>query len=247
MKSRDGKLAGYNAQIGVDKKTGMVVFGEISTNENDINLLKTGVEHTKDVLGDSLKEIEADTGYSNMSEIMDIEQNSLVKCYIPSQRNGKKISDKKNGISFTYDETNDCYRCSQGEILTLEQKNKKHQKRIRSVYRGQNCAKCELRSKCTKSPKGRMLYRDIDHKWIEQYKLSMKGKAAKQKIKERKSIVEHVFGSLKTFMGKAHFILCGKKKVQSEFDLYTTVYNLKRLINSDDFENITKNAVEYAW
>ena len=75
----------------------------------------------------------------------------------------------------------------------------------------------------------------------------MQSKRSKEKIKQRKELVEHPFGSIKWMMGKLCFLLTGKEKVQIEFDLYATVYNLKRLINIDNMELLLKKAENYAW
>ncbi len=92
-----------------------------------------------------------------------------------------------------------------------------------------------------------MFHRDFEEEAIEKYKTGLKSSLSKKKIKERKSIVEHVFGTMKRMMGKNHFILCGKEKVQIEFDLYAMAYNLKRLKNVDNFEYIVDRINKYAW
>jgi len=51
--------------------------------------------------------------------------------------------------------------------------------------------------------------------------------------------VEHVFGVLKCWMGKIPLLLRGKEKVQTEINLYTTAYNLKRLIKLLGFDGVT--------
>lgn len=92
-----------------------------------------------------------------------------------------------------------------------------------------------------------MLHRDIDEKWINAFKLRMKQRKARAKLKERKTIVEHVFGTIKFMMGTKHFILCGKEKVQIEFDLYAIGYNLKRLFNVDSYAILSEKINNYAW
>ena len=43
------------------------------------------------------------------------------------------------------------------------------------------------------------------------------------------------------------FLLTSKEKVQIEFDLYTTVYSLKRLINIEDMEVLFHKVENYSW
>jgi transposase len=46
----------------------------------------------------------------------------------------------------------------------------------------------------------------------------------------RRSIVEHVFGTIKDWMRRAHFRTRRLAKVASEMNLYILAYNLKRAI-----------------
>ena len=48
-------------------------------------------------------------------------------------------------------------------------------------------------------------------------------------------------------MGKFCFLLRKKHKVQIEVDLYTTVYNLKRLINIENMGNLHQKVRKYEW
>jgi len=51
MRSRDGKIPAYNAQIGVDGKNKMILLSEITTEENDKQLLKKDVDKIKEQMG----------------------------------------------------------------------------------------------------------------------------------------------------------------------------------------------------
>jgi hypothetical protein len=47
----------------------------------------------------------------------------------------------------------------------------------------------------------------------------------------RRSTVEHVFGTLKHWMGPAHFLTRTLGRVSTEMNLQVLAYNLKRVIN----------------
>jgi Transposase DDE domain len=47
----------------------------------------------------------------------------------------------------------------------------------------------------------------------------------------RKKTIEHVFGTLKHWMGGTHFLTRGMKNVGTEFSLSVLAYNLKRFIS----------------
>lgn len=69
----------------------------------------------------------------------------------------------------------------------------------------------------------------------------------KKKILERKEVVEHPFGTIKWMMGKFNFLLTGKEKVQIEFDIYATAYNIKRLLNCAEMAALRKQMMKYDW
>jgi hypothetical protein len=52
-----------------------------------------------------------------------------------------------------------------------------------------------------------------------------------EKVKSRKSIVEHPFGTIKRWMDQGYFLTRGLEKVRGEMSLTILVYNLKRVIN----------------
>lgn len=51
------------------------------------------------------------------------------------------------------------------------------------------------------------------------------------KVKQRKALVEHPFGTLKHWMDHGYFLLRGLEKVSAEMSLSVLTYNLKRVIN----------------
>ncbi|MTI88090.1 MAG: transposase [Balneolaceae bacterium] len=65
-------------------------------------------------------------------------------------------------------------------------------------------------------------------RWRAAYAWQIGSRYGQARIKERKSIVEHVFGTLKHWMGKIPLKLRGLRKVQTEINLYAAGYNMKR-------------------
>jgi len=76
-----------------------------------------------------------------------------------------------------------------------------------------------------------MILRRLDDEWLRAHKEKSKTKEFKEKLKKRKCVVEHPFGTMKYYMGQIPILLRGKEKVQVEMDLYSTGYNLIRLKN----------------
>jgi len=54
---------------------------------------------------------------------------------------------------------------------------------------------------------------------------------APEKIRQRKALVEHPFGTIKRALGYDHFLLKGLAKVRTEWSLITLAYNLKRVFS----------------
>jgi hypothetical protein len=137
--------------------------------------------------------------------------------------------------------------CSQGQKLKLKSKNYKQRSQVYNVYQCHVCGDCPVKAKCTTSKTGRRVKLNKSHDWIGKYKERLNDKSAKKLIRQRKSIVEHPFGALKLFMGKYCFILTEKCKIQIEADLYTPVYNIKRLLNVSSFNQSMNQIAEYNW
>ena len=51
------------------------------------------------------------------------------------------------------------------------------------------------------------------------------------KMKQRRCTVEHVFGTLKFWMGSAHFLMKKLNNVGTEMSLHVLAYNLRRVLN----------------
>jgi len=52
-----------------------------------------------------------------------------------------------------------------------------------------------------------------------------------EKMKLRKQLVEHPFGTIKRGMNQGYFLLKGIKKVAAEMSLTVMAYNIKRALN----------------
>ena len=243
MKSLDGLIPAYNVQVVVDSEHKMIAESQVSTCPNDLNELKPIMEAMKKNLELEPKESVADKGYYNPEDIKELEDEGNTKYYIAPTKGYHDVEK----VKFTYDKETDEYICSAGKRLVLKQKNKNKRGKLCAVYQGIECEGCPLRSQCTKSKYGRIVHRYHDQEWRDAYKERMKSKLGRQRISERKAIIEHVFGTLKYWMGKIPLLLRGKEGVQTEINLYTTAYNMKRLMNIERFEDIMYMINNYDW
>jgi hypothetical protein len=245
VKGRDGKFAGYNAQTGVEGKGHFIMYNKVTTATNDLQQLENNVEKAARETGIAPEEVLADKGYGNTTQILDIEGRGI-QCFIPLEDTFRE-KEEKQGLVFAYDKEAGACICPQGKKLYLFSKNYKHHGAIYNVYKCKECDGCPIRTNCTKSKTGRVYRLNIRQEKIGQYKEKLKSQYAKEKIAERKGIVEHPFGTIKWLMGKFQFLLTGKEKAQAELNLYTTAYNIKRLTNCGPTAELMDRMMRYNW
>jgi len=62
-------------------------------------------------------------------------------------------------------------------------------------------------------------------------KMSERVRANPEKMKKRKELVEHPYGTMKRAMVSGYFLMRGIRKVAAEMSLTVMGYNLKRVMN----------------
>jgi Transposase and inactivated derivatives len=233
QKSRDGIIPGYNVQIACDTKYGFIVADDVTVESNDINQLKPMVNEIQSELEISPITTIADTGYCNYDDIEEIEARGG-NCFVPPQKEQIKNSD----ITFTYQEDNDRYICSEGKYLILKRKNKKYKNSYINVYVGESCQTCPLVEQCTESKTGRHISRYQNQDYRDRHREKMETSAAKCMSKIRKSTIEPIFGTLKVWLGKIPLLTRGKPNVKTEIKILTISFNIKKLMSLFSFKEI---------
>lgn len=244
MKTKEGFMPAYNIQSVVDDKHHMIGMMDITDDAIDYHCLEENAKALEEQLDIIPEEFLADKGYANEDQIKKMELEGI-RCIVPFPKPAVNQKQIDAGITFEYDEKEDCYRCSQGQMLPLAVKNVIKKNKPYAKYQGKNCLKCTLKSQCTKSKKGRIIYRRKDNKWLLAYKEKLKTPLYKKGCRERRNFVEHPFGTIKYLMGQIPLLLRGKEKVQVEIDLYATTYNIKRLLNIEPMEVLLQKVA--AW
>ena len=218
----------YNVQIAVDSKHKLIVAHDVTNDTNDLNQLAPMAKQSKEILEVETLDLTADKGFFNEEQIAECEGNDI-KCYIPTPNNSQN---KSKGLftykDFIYDEKNDLYNCPGKEKLLRTTEVTKHGKPT-VIYRTKACKTCKLKSECTTSKEGRRIYRNNYKEIIEAMQKRMKENPSIGQ--QRKSIVEHPFGTLKHTMGHGYFLMRGKEKVSAEMSMSVLVYNMKRVMN----------------
>lgn len=225
--SHGGYPPSYNLQAGVDSKHHMIVEAKATNAPNDIEQLTPMHQAIGNQLGKPPQELLADSGYAALADIKHIQTQTTTRCYIPE--NDRLV--KNRPIQFSYESNRDQYRCSGGQVLEPITKNSynKTKDAYIDIYRGTACQECPLQGKCTSAADGvRQIKVFHGAQWRDKYASQTGSRYGKSRIRDRKSIVEHVFGTLRYRMGQIPLVLRGLKKVQTEINLYATGYNIKR-------------------
>ena len=89
------------------------------------------------------------------------------------------------------------------------------------------CATCRMKAQCTTGQKRRIKRREHEAV-IDAMQQRLDGDPDKMRV--RRQTVEHPFGTIKFWMGAAHFLTKTLVRVRTEMSLHVLAYNLKRVM-----------------
>ena len=170
----------------------------------------------------------ADRGYFKGPEILRCVEAGItpsVPKTMTSDNKARGLYDKRD---FVYIEADDAYRCPAGEKLIHRGSSLKDGMRMDDYYASYlTCQQCALKAQCTTGKERRV------KRWEHEDVLdAMQDRMDRNpgKMKQRRCTVEHVFGTLKFWMGSAHFLMKTLKHVGTEMSLHVLAYNLRRVM-----------------
>jgi len=218
---------GYNVQVAVDPRHKLIVDHEVTNAVTERGLLAKMALRAKEALGVDRLEVLTDMGYYDGLQIKTCLEAGITP-YIPKPNTSANTQLGLFGKEdFRYDPENDCYGCPAGEQLTFRfQSTEKG--RERRTYATSVCAQCGLRSQCTRSSEGRRITRWTYEDLLED--MQRRVRASPEKMKLRKQLVEHPFGTLKRAWNQGYFLTKGLESVNAEMSLTVLAYNIKRVI-----------------
>jgi transposase len=235
MHTRSGAQMSYNAQVAVDAKHKLIAAEEVTNEVTDVRQLANVALEAKANLQLQSAEVLADTGYYNAAEVSRCVEQGLTP-YVPKADTSANTAQGLYGKSqFRYDAQKDVYECPAGEELTYRFETYELGRELR-YYRASGCKRCALRQQCTRNQANRTITREENEHLMEA--MARRVKARPQKMKLRKQLCEHPFGTIKRALGYDHFLLKGLEKVRAEWSLITLIYNLKRVLNLVSFEKL---------
>jgi len=219
-------IVGYNVQAAVDARHHLIVAHEVTNVGHDRNQLADMAKLAKAASGEEELIALADRGYYEGYEILECER-AGVAAVVPKPMTSNNLAeglfDKRD---FVFDAENDEYRCPAGRIaiyrFTTEEAGKTQHK-----YWSSDCPQCPMKPRCT-SGKYRRIARWEHEDILDVVQQRLEG--APEAMKLRRQTVEHVFGTLKAWMGSSHFLTKTLPRVRTEMSLQILAYNLKRTI-----------------
>ena len=250
MTSHGNSDISYNMQTSVDSKNSLIVTSDVVSDINDTNQLENMLSKSADVLGRVPDNTVADMGYFNTEQIDNCENlGSNVFVKQPKSKNSTNNSDFSID-KFSYDAKRNIYTCPAGKQLKFvrklsKKKNKSDDKPsiIGYEYFCSDCAGCPYLHDCTSSVNGRRVTRNAYQDTIDRVQKRFKENPEMYTI--RKSVVEHPFGTIKRSLGFTYFLRRGLNAVRTEASLICLAYDIKRLANISNIDDIKKKLEEF--
>lgn len=221
-------MVGYNVQAAVDTKHHLIVAHEVTNLGHDRTQLANMAIQSRDATGIEKLEVIADRGYFKGPEILKCEEAGITPFVPKTMTSDNKAQGRYDKRDFVYLTDENAYRCPAGERLTYRHSSIEDGLRIDSYYNGSACKECRLKSQCTTSKERRV------RRWEHEAVLdAMQARLDRNpgRMKQRRCTVEHVFGTLKFWMGSAHFLMKRLEHVGTEMCLHALSYNFRRVIN----------------
>ncbi len=214
-------------QCAVETKYHLIVAHEVTNAVHDRHQLSGMAGQAKEAPGAEAIEALAGRGYYDGKEILACGR-AGVTAYVPRfSTSNAKAEGRFGKQDFVYKADEDVYLCPAGQRLTYRFTNEEDGKVMRN-YWATACTACPLKEKCTTGGERRV------KRWEHEAVLE----AAQERLDKkpdmmtvRRSTVEHTFGTLKFWMGSAHFLMKKLRNVKTEMSLHVLSYNMKRVMN----------------
>ncbi len=226
MKTRGTGIVGYNVQTAVDAKHHLIVAHEVTNVGSDREQLASMAKLAREAMG--VKELTAiaDRGYFRNEEILASHEAGITVMVPKVVISTATANGRFSKADFIYDAKHNEYRCPAGEHLkwryeTTERDMKLHR------YWSSNCKTCAIKDKCTLGEQ-RRLTRWEHEAVLDEMQTRLDHHPDAMRI--RRQTVEHPYGTIKLWMGSAHFLTKTIDRVSTEMSLHILAYNMKRMM-----------------
>jgi transposase len=231
MKTREGTRLGYNAQAVVDSKAGVIVAGEVTTDQNDTHQLVPMLETVQTELGKVAEETAADGGYFSGEQLDKAQKAGFpVLVNLVQLRKAEENGGPYHSSKFEYDPETDCCLCPMGQKLKFEGSRKRESKTHEMrAYRCKSASQCPVRWDCSKDKKGRCVERSPYSGVIRTQQEKQQDKAKTDLLRRRMVIAEPAFARVKHLLEFRRWTMGGLEKVRTQWLFVCALTNLGRM------------------
>lgn len=220
-------VVGYNAQSAVDARHKLIVAETVTNEGTDLRQLATVAVAAKETLQVETLEVVADKGYYNQAEVSACAEEKITAYIAKPETSANAALGLYAKKDFRYDAEKDVYHCPAGAELT-HRFNTYEKGRALRYYRASGCQQGPWKEKCTRQQGNRTITREEDEGLMEA--MAQRVQAQPDKLRRRKGLVEHPFGTIKRWFGYTYFLMKGLENVRGEWTLITLAYNWKRVL-----------------
>jgi hypothetical protein len=219
-------LVGYNVQAAVDTKHHLIVTHEVTNEGNDRAQLSKVANTAREAINGRRLQVIADRGYFSGPEIKACTEAGITPLVPKPMTSNAKAEGRFSKADFIYIAKDDQYQCPAGERAIHRFSREEGGLMVRTYWTSA-CPNCSIRKQCTTSD-----YRRI-RRWEHEHILDAMQRRLDRRpatMTLRRRTIEHVFGTLKHWMGSTHFLTRGLEHVSTEMSLHVLAYNFKRVI-----------------
>ena len=223
---RGSGIVGYNVQVAVDAKHHLIVAHEVTNSGSDRAQLATIAAAAREAMGNKKLQAVADRGYYSAPQIKACDDAGIAAVLPKPMTSNAKAEGRFDKSDFIYIAKDDEYQCPAGQRAIYRFTREEHGLQLRR-YWSSACPQCPIKAQCTPSN-----YRRIS-RWEHEAVLEAVQRRLDRQPKAmtlRRCTVEHVFGTLKHWMGTTPFLMRRLPNVATEMSLHVLAYNLKRVI-----------------
>lgn len=230
---------GYNVQAAVDAKHHLIVAHDVTNDGHDRAQLSRMAAKAREALGTEHMTALADRGYFNAPEILACEEAGVIPLVPKPLTSNSKAEGRFDKRDFVYDPEANEYECPAGERAIHRFASEENGLTLHK-YWSSACPRCLMKAKCTTSSYRRIARWEHEHV-LETMQMLLD--ARPQAAVARRQTVEHVFGTLKSWLGTTPLLTKTLPKVKTEISLAVLAYNMKRMIKIMGTEGMVRAIV----
>jgi len=216
-------VVGYNVQTAVDTKNHMIVAHDVLNVGHDRTALADMANQAREAMGKPLTVL-ADRGYFSSEQIVRCELGGNSPLVPKPLTSGAKAEGRFDKRDFVFHANRNAYRCPAGK-WAIYRFSREEKGQMVHRYWSSDCRSCKLKAQCTPANE-RKISRSDDEEVIE--RMQKRLNSLPMASQWRRETAEHVFGTLKSWVGPAHFLTKRLPNVRTEFSLQVLAYNMKR-------------------